>query len=197
MTRGAGGQARSPGPPTTGSASTWRIQWLKLLFTLVRRRGPRRRGASRRQPGPSDQPPAMDLRYDHPGHRRRRARVFPSAVRRHGGGLGLDQGDDSKVATTLVAAAVWNLLSYLLVILALVHAGPAPQLRMFVATQSSTAVANTLPAGAALGIAAHFRRCTNHGSFLRHAPPCPCRSRGSGTTSSSSASRSSLSRSWP
>lgn len=56
--------------------------------------------------------------------------------------------------TTLVAAAVWNLLSYLLVILPSMP-GLRPS-QAFVATQSSTAVANTLPAGAALGIAATF-----------------------------------------
>jgi uncharacterized protein (TIRG00374 family) len=55
---------------------------------------------------------------------------------------------------TLVAAAAWNLITYLFVIVP-----SMPGLRpgqAFVATQSSTAVANTLPAGSALGVAVTF-----------------------------------------
>ncbi len=55
---------------------------------------------------------------------------------------------------TLVAAAAWNLVTYLFVIVPSMP-GIRPR-QAFVATQSSTAVANTLPAGAALGVAMTF-----------------------------------------
>ena len=52
---------------------------------------------------------------------------------------------------TLALAAVWNLATYLVV---MVGATPGLKYRQaFVATESSTAIANTLPGGAAIGIA--------------------------------------------
>jgi uncharacterized membrane protein YbhN (UPF0104 family) len=52
---------------------------------------------------------------------------------------------------TLAAAALWNIASYLFV---MVGATPGMRYRQaFVATQSTTAVANTLPGGGAIGIA--------------------------------------------
>jgi hypothetical protein len=54
-------------------------------------------------------------------------------------------------AAVLALAAIWNLVSYLFVMV-----GAAPGLtyrQAFVATESSTAVSNTLPGGGAIGIA--------------------------------------------
>jgi uncharacterized protein (TIRG00374 family) len=63
--------------------------------------------------------------------------------------------------TTLVLAAVWNLVTYLLV-----NVATMPGLRMreaAVATESSTAVSNTVPGGGALGIGLNYAMFSSWG----------------------------------
>jgi uncharacterized protein (TIRG00374 family) len=64
-------------------------------------------------------------------------------------------------ATTLLIAAVWNILTYQFVILAALPG--LTLLRAFVVGQISTAVANTLPAGSAVGVGVTYTMFSSFG----------------------------------
>src|SRR5664279_5086989 len=89
------------------------------------------------------------------GGRDRHLLVLPAPVRRHISKVGSSVRDMTWLeVTTLVVAAGWNLATYLFVMLATMPGLTYSQ--AFVVAESSTAVANTVPAGGAIGIATSF-----------------------------------------